>query len=579
MDFTNRRADLELVRRACDVLLKIPGVFSVGLGSKLIGGRNTGQLSLSVMVLEKKAASALAPHEVIPAEIEGLPTDVIEGRPPHLIEDEEQEDFDPGVSRDRELHRPIVGGIQVRGERSKTRKDGHTFHTFGTLGGFAITQGKDAGKHVLLTNYHVLADEFSRLYGPSCTGCTKGDTVGNPNAGDGIATVLRGSNGPQLDAAIAILDTGVEFERDIIKDDAPFKREAIGVSRPLDPTNSSDRDIVVHKRGHRTLITYGVVGAIGATTPEIENKTKENQIRIDLPRKITGPGVITFEAGNTMFVPSVDFVQARVQKRDIVFVQGLPNAGRYRITEVVDAHRIVVAATSALKESTGTHGFFVTPPIFALKGDSGSLLLDEQGKVVGLVWAGNSETPFGNAWANRIDVVERELRIKIDPASAIGDTQVVARIESGDLRARVEPVEELSRPAAARGADAPMTLRESVEHDLLPLPRGRAIYDLYFRHHMEVRELLDTNRRVALVWHRQGGPGIIQSVLDAVRSRDSAIPSTVRGKRWADRVKAILAIFAEHGSPQLRRDIASFGADVAGLGGMTYPRFLSTLGA
>ncbi len=374
MELIPRPHDRELVRRACDVLFKIPGVFSVGLGSKLVNGKRTGQLALSILVLEKKPASALATHEVIPAEIEGLPTDVLESQPPRpLADEEEQEDFDSGVPRDTDVYRPVVGGIQIRGANSFAE---NRAQTFGTLGGFAKTTGTDAGRHVLLTNHHVLDDQFGELNGPSCTGCTKGDSVGNPNVGSQIATVLRGKNTNELDAAIAILDKGVEFQRDIVKDDEASHREAIGDSRPLETT---DKDIVVHKRGMRSRITYGIVGAVSATTiPPIEGKTKENQIRIDLPIKVQVAGPMTFEANNTIFMPTADFTTANVQVGDVAFIAVPPNDGRYRITQVVDAHRLAVAATPELEQGTGGNSIKVTPPLFALKGDSGSLLFDPQ---------------------------------------------------------------------------------------------------------------------------------------------------------------------------------------------------------
>ena len=209
--------DLELVRRACNVLLKIQGVLSVGIGHKVVNGESTGQLALSIMVREKRPRSGLPADKMIPDQLEGLPTDVVEGGIPRLLIDEEEpEDFDAGIPRDIDEYRPILGGIQIRGGRSFS-STGKV--TFGTLGGFAITTGKDAGKHVLLTNNHVLSDKFDEINGPSCTGCTKGDNVGNPNAGSQIATVLRGKNDPQVDAAIAILDSGVQFQRDIFNDD------------------------------------------------------------------------------------------------------------------------------------------------------------------------------------------------------------------------------------------------------------------------------------------------------------------------------------------------------------------------
>src|SRR5262245_33688806 len=123
MDYIERPRDLELVRRASAMLSKIPGVFSVGLGNKVVNGVSTGELAFSILVLEKKPASMLAPHEVIPAEIEGIPTDVLESAPPRRLADEEEtEKYDPGVTRDRNEYRPILGGIQIRALHSFTKE-------------------------------------------------------------------------------------------------------------------------------------------------------------------------------------------------------------------------------------------------------------------------------------------------------------------------------------------------------------------------------------------------------------------------------------------------------------------------
>ena len=571
MDLIERPRDLELVQRACDILLKIPGVFSVGLGSKLVNGVSTGQLAFSILVLEKKPVATLAPHEIIPAEIEGLPTDVLESQPPRLIADEEQEDFDSGFTRDTAEYRPALGGIQIRGARSIVPNGAHTF---GTLGGFGLTTGKDAGQRVLLTNHHVLDDRDGNLHGPSCTGCTKGDAVGNPNSGSQIATVLRGNDGDEVDAAIAILDKGVQFQRDIVKDDAPAPhREAIGESRPLETT---DVDKPVHKRGMRTGITYGLVGSVSATTPPVTGgKQRRNQIRIDLERKVVQPSTaITFETGNQIFVPAVDFAAAQVKVNDVAFIHA-PVVGRFRITQVVDPHRLELDAKSTLTPGTSTHTLFVTPPLFALKGDSGSLLLDANGQPVGLVWAAFTESVFGNAWASRIERVEDLLRIKIDNATTVGDTQV-APVANSNLSAS----DSLhAAPIAAGEVAPPGTFRALVEEDLMEVPRGRQIHQLYFAHQSEVRELIDSNREVALAWHRQCGPGMIQAVLNAARSRTTEIPTTIRGRSWAERVQAILAVFARFGSSRLREDIVRFGHEIEMLGGMTYPRFLQSLKA
>ncbi len=57
-------------------LLAKKNVVGVGIGYKAVAGRVTDQLSIVVMVEEKVPAEALESGDVIPAEIEGIPTDV-----------------------------------------------------------------------------------------------------------------------------------------------------------------------------------------------------------------------------------------------------------------------------------------------------------------------------------------------------------------------------------------------------------------------------------------------------------------------------------------------------------------------
>jgi len=62
-------------------LLSRPNVVGVGVGTKRKGGQETGQVALIVMVDRKIPAAQLAPEETIPAEIQGVPVDVVEVGP------------------------------------------------------------------------------------------------------------------------------------------------------------------------------------------------------------------------------------------------------------------------------------------------------------------------------------------------------------------------------------------------------------------------------------------------------------------------------------------------------------------
>jgi hypothetical protein len=483
-------------------------------------------------------------------------------------EEQEDKDFDTGFDSDETQYRPIVGGIRIRGA---TSQDFDRRPFFGTVGCFAVTTGDDAGQRVLLTNFHVLEDAHHQVNGPSCTGCTKGDAVGNPNVGSQIATVLRGLEpNTDMDAAIAVLDKGVQFNRDIVKDDVPGQREVITGTRNV---TQADKGLRVHKRGHRTRLTFGILGAVGKAAT-IAGKTKQNQIHIDLPEKVTG-ALLQFKPDHTLVAPDVDLIAAGVQPNDVAWVEGIKNRGRYRIT-AVRQHEIDIAGKELEPAQPAGGGLYVTPPNFALRGDSGSVLLDDDGKVIGLIWAAQALRQ-GNAIATPISVVEAGLRIKVDSATVVGDTQTASISRRGSAHATGEDVDTLHPEPVISAAPHAPNLRQQVEQDLLLSPRGQQIYQLYFKHHMEVRELIDGNRRVALVWHRQSGPGMIQSVIDAVRSGTDPVAASIRGKSWSERVRAVLAIFHQFGSSSLKHDIAAFGREMEALGGLTYPAFLESL--
>jgi len=68
----------EIKARYEQELLSKPNVVGLGIGYREVRGQMTDQVGLIVMVRRKVPRAQLAPHEVIPAEIEGIPVDVRE---------------------------------------------------------------------------------------------------------------------------------------------------------------------------------------------------------------------------------------------------------------------------------------------------------------------------------------------------------------------------------------------------------------------------------------------------------------------------------------------------------------------
>ncbi len=78
----NKQALLDKVRtvkRAHEkMLLSKPNVVGVGIGFRFQEGRRTDSFAIVVMVRRKLPVSQLAPEDVIPTEIDGVPVDVQE---------------------------------------------------------------------------------------------------------------------------------------------------------------------------------------------------------------------------------------------------------------------------------------------------------------------------------------------------------------------------------------------------------------------------------------------------------------------------------------------------------------------
>lgn len=135
--------DFERIRRikqaAQNRLLALPGVHSVAIGAKIVAGQKTKEPAIVVFVTKKKAASELSPTEVIPAEIDGIKTDVVEEEMPQLL---------AGTLPDTTEYDVMEGGIQLQAGTSVTG--------LGTLGCIARTDEPEP-RIVALTNHHVVA--------------------------------------------------------------------------------------------------------------------------------------------------------------------------------------------------------------------------------------------------------------------------------------------------------------------------------------------------------------------------------------------------------------------------------------
>ena len=96
----------EVLRRRFRSLRGLPNVLNVSIGTKIVDGVDTGEPCIVVYVSRKLRAELLELGELVPSEVDGVCTDVVE-----LAADYEL--GDTGVSRKPpEVQRRLAGGVK-----------------------------------------------------------------------------------------------------------------------------------------------------------------------------------------------------------------------------------------------------------------------------------------------------------------------------------------------------------------------------------------------------------------------------------------------------------------------------------
>jgi len=269
-----RGIDEALHRRMRDVKDRISGDFlarpdvtGIGVGLKLIDGRQTGILSIFFCVKRK---GKFAPKNLLPSKMEGFPTDVIEA--------DFGQDWVKAAPRakgsaavDPARYIRLEGGISIAPSRLSNGS--------GTLG--VIVTDIATQMPMILSNAHVLAlsDGRAQVGDAICQQSRADNPTGECNA---CATLSRwalrnsviGGHNVGVDAAVALVRTD-------LRPVSPRAIFGIGGGIEAAPMDAAIGQIL-SKRGRTTNMTSGVVGSVDM---DVQKPTliMHNQIRIDTP--------------------------------------------------------------------------------------------------------------------------------------------------------------------------------------------------------------------------------------------------------------------------------------------------------
>ncbi len=321
------------LRQASRELLARPNVTATGIGYKVSGGRRTKSLSIVCSVVRKLPAAALPAGDLVPATIDGVPTDVVETGPIRALQ--------APTGR----FRPAPGGVSI----------GHRDITAGTLG---CLVRKD-GQSFILSNNHVLANSNAAQVG---------DPILQPGPIDGGA--LATDHIANLEAFVPIAFLAPEPPSE-----CSFARAVIAaLNAGCRLIGSQTRYRIVALQAQENLVDAAIARPLNAA---------------DVRDDILGIGSIQGTAQGTLGL--------RVKKSGRT--TGLTTGEIQQVDVTVDVQYgagQVARFTDQLLAGAMSQG-----------GDSGSAVLDESHRLVGLLFAGSDATTI----INRIEHVFAALAV------------------------------------------------------------------------------------------------------------------------------------------------------------------------
>jgi hypothetical protein len=241
-------------------LLKRANVVATGIGYKETGGSKTPTLSIVCSVKEKVPTSRLSGQDLVPAALDGTPTDVV------------QTGVIRALQAPTDRFRPAPGGVSV----------GHVAITAGTLGCWVTKNGQK----VMLSNNHVLADSNAAEIGdailqpgPFDGGSFPQDHIANltqfvPISFEGEPSTCQFAN-----AVISVFNLGcriissntrytlakVQAEENLVDaaiatplNSADVKDEILNIG-PIQGTVAGGLGMAIKKSGRTTGLTTGVI--------------------------------------------------------------------------------------------------------------------------------------------------------------------------------------------------------------------------------------------------------------------------------------------------------------------------------
>jgi hypothetical protein len=181
----------------------------------------------------------------------------------------------------------------------------------------------------------------------------------------------------------------------------------------------------------------------------------------------------------------------------------------------------------------------VSHPFFTRKGDSGSVYVNSNNKVIALHMGGAT-----TAWGNNISRVETALGITILATQAPEGVIPFAGYHKTESAAPF--IEQLLR----------------MEDQFWNINPASEASQKFVTARNEIADLLRNNREVRAAWSRYQGPAFIGHMNRAALENGYQVPSLINGISWKNLLIRMSSVFETHGSENLRELIDKHAAEI-----------------
>lgn len=479
----DRAAVKALIERAKKAFADKPGIVHISYGLKLVDNKVTDTPSLRVTVKRKIPESELPPEALLPESFEGIPVDVLEPRSGQLIH-----------CQDTRQYSRMIGGITISTKAANGRMSGR-----GTLGFFArINNVADPDNIVLLSNNHVLTSN----------GGTAGTTVYQPASRDlGNTTTVDQST----DKAIA-------------------KIHSVGFHENRSFTYPGETPEDFYVDAATAKLNFSISSLCKCFTgTKFANKVRDLNVGQPQPSdKITGQSRITDADVNQ---PSGILVKVgRSTHRTVGQV-----VAAFEQINVEDGQGNVIVSAQNVIEIAPIGNDCDGLAQFCAPGDSGSVVVNDQGQVVGLLFLrGSGASNDGFGYACHIDPVLEELDIELISTA----------------RPPVGPAGEASSLATAQIVHVDPEMK-ALETRVMSNPAFRPLYLGFMDHWDEIVALVNGRRPLLVAWHRLKGPVFMAHLSESARRPGHSVPRCIEGVSRRELLSTMADLLIAEGSAEL----------------------------